>query len=645
MAPRVERRLAAILAADVVGYSRLVGADEAGTIARLKALRKEFIEPLVAEHHGRVVKLVGDGALVEFASAVDAVECAVAIQNGVGECQASEPEDRRIQFRIGINVGDIIVEDGDILGDGVNVASRLEGLAEPGGVCVARTVYNHVRNKLALAFEPMGQHRVKNIAEPVTVYRVNPDAAKPGSRRRPMWTQRRWQAAAAVLALLVALGAGGAWYGMAPRAPAPETTSVEGAAVATTGGKPALPLPDKPSIVVLPFTNLSGVAEQQPFADALTEDIITGLARFRELFVISSNSSSTYKGRAVDTKQVGGELGVRFALEGSVRRSGGRLRVTTQLIDTTTDEHLWAETYDRELTADNYFKMQDEITEQVIAALGGFHGKLYASAAGSAQRRNTDSLEAYDLYVLSIHLMNTEYSEASDRKMEQYYRRALEKDPDYALAYMGLGWVELRAYWGGWSPDPQASLQQALEYGLKALALDENQAKTHNLLGDVYASMGQLDRGIAEHAEGRALNPNDSDIKSESSVYLAYAGRVDEAIELLTDAMRLNPFYPDWYLWNSGIVHYSARKYDAAIDAVERIREPAADALLFLAASYGQLGRLTEAQATVKRVLALDPNATVAKFAAQQPYKNPDDLEHYKDGLRKAGLPEDGQIN
>jgi adenylate cyclase len=534
MAPRVERRLAAILAADVVGYSRLVGADEAGTIARLKALRQELIESLIAEHHGRVVKLMGDGALVEFASAVDAVECAVAVQRGVAERAAAVPDSARIAFRIGVNIGDIIVEDGDILGDGVNVAARLEGLAEPGGICIARNVYDQVKAKLDLAFEPMGAHRVKNIAEPVTVYRVGLDSGGAVRGRPAVWAQRRWLTAAALLGLLLAAGAAGAWYALWPPAPAPDASTVEAAAVATAGDKPALPLPDKPSIVVLPFSNLSGDVEQQPFADALTEDIITGLARFRDLFVISSNSSFRYKGQAVNIKQVGRELGVRFILEGSVRRSEDRLRVTAQLIDATTDEHLWAETYDRELTASNYFEMQDEITERVIAALAGFHGKLYASAAGRAQRGDTDSLEAYDLYVLGMHLLQTGYSEASDRQMEQYFRRSIGKDPDFALAYTGLAHVGMRAYWGGYSSDPQKSLQQALEYGQKAVALDENQGKSHLILGDAYASLGQLDRGIAEHVKARALNPNDPDIKSESAAYLAYAGRVDEAIQLMT---------------------------------------------------------------------------------------------------------------
>jgi adenylate cyclase len=646
-APRIDRRLAAIMAVDIVGYSRLIGADEAGTLARVKAHRVELVEPLIADYRGRVVKRTGDGALVEFGSAVDAVECAVAIQNGMVEREAAEPETRRIRYRIGINIGDIVLEDDDIFGDGVNVAARLEGLAEPGGICVARNVYNQVKAKLDLAFKPMGEHRVKNIAEPIIVYRV---LRGPGARTqtRPaaiVWALRGYRPAviaAAVVVVLVAGGAG-AWYVFwRPDMTTPATVA-EIAGSGAIQARPALPLPDKPSIVVLPFTNLSGDPKQEYFADAVTEDIITGLARFRELFVISSNSSFRYKGQAVDIKQVGRELGVRFVLEGSVRRSDDRLRVTTQLIDAMTDQHLWAETYDRKLTAASVFEVQDDITHQVIAELGS--GMLYASVADSAQRKKTDSLKAYELYHMGTHLLDVEYTEVSNRKTQEYFRDAIERDPNFALAYTGLGWCEMRSYWGGWCPDPQECLNRALEYGLKALALDENQAEIHYLLGDVYASLGQLDRGVAEHAKARALNPHDSDIKSESAAYLAYAGRVDEAIQLTTEAMRLNPFYPDFYLWNVAIVHYPAHKYDTVIDAVERMQEPPVDPLLFLAASYAQVGRLTEARATVKRVLALDPNATVAKFAAQQPYKKPEDLEHYRDGLRKAGLPEGGLTN
>ncbi len=349
MAPRVERRLAAILAADVVGYSRLVGADEAGTIARLKALRKEFIEPMVAEYRGRFVKLMGDGALVEFASAVDAVECAVAIQNGVAERQAPEPEHRRIQFRIGINVGDIIVEEGDIYGDGVNIAARLEGLADPGGICIARNVYNQVRNKLALPFEPMGQHRVKNIAEPIETFRIALDGVMAAVRpRRAVAGSRvmRWfvPAVAAVLALLFI---GGVWH-FWPSEPAPK---------------------GRPAIAVLPFENLGGDEATGRLADGITEDIITDLARFHDLDVIARNSTEVYKGRPVDIRQVGTDLNVGYVLEGSIQHQGDSVRVTGQLIDAGTGAHVWSDRWDR--PAADVFAVQTEVAEKVAAALGG----------------------------------------------------------------------------------------------------------------------------------------------------------------------------------------------------------------------------------------------------------------------------------
>jgi TolB-like protein/class 3 adenylate cyclase len=429
----VERRLAAILAADVVGYSRLVGADEAGTIARLRALRKEFIEPTVGEYRGRVVKLVGDGALVEFASAVDAVECAVAIQNGVAERQAGEREDRRIAFRIGINLGDIIVEDGDILGDGVNVAARLEGLAEPGGIWVARNVHNQVEAKLDLAFEPMGDHRVKNIAKPIAVYRVCPGprsaaAMGPGALAWALRGHRLAAIGAAAVAVLLVAGAGGAaWYALwRPSAPPPATVA-QGAGGGPAKTKPALPLPDKPSIVVLPFRNLSGEAEQAYFADAITEDIVTGLARFRHLFVISSNSSFRYKGQTVDIKEVGRELGVRFALQGSVRRSEDRLRITVQLIDATKDEQLWGEIYDRDLTATDLFAVQDAITQQVLATLGGVHGMLAGSVSGIAKTKPTDNLEAYELYFLGTKSIENEMTRDGHEKWKNFIERRSTK--------------------------------------------------------------------------------------------------------------------------------------------------------------------------------------------------------------------------
>jgi TolB-like protein len=342
MAPRVDRKLAAILALDVVGYSRLVGLDEAGTLARVKAHRVEFAEPLISEHHGRVVRLTGDGALVEFASAVDAVECAVAIQNGMTEREAHEPEERRMRFRIGINIGDIVLEDGDIYGDGVNVAARLETLADPGGICVARNVYNQVKNKLAFAFHPMGAHRVKNISEPVEAYRVGP-----GPRG-------------------------------APRA--------------------GPSLPDKPSVAVLPLDNLSGEERYERLADGITEDIITDLSRFRELFVIARHSAFAYKDKSTDVRQIARELGVQYVLEGSLQADGERVRITAQLVDGTTGSHLWAQRYDRPLH--DVFAVQDEVTQSIMALLPGQYGVLARAGRESARRKPPDNLQAYDYYLL-----------------------------------------------------------------------------------------------------------------------------------------------------------------------------------------------------------------------------------------------------
>ena len=407
-APRVDRRLAAVMAVDVEGYSRLIGADEAGTLARVKAHRIELAEPLIAEHHGRVVKVMGDGALVEFASAVNAVECAVAIQKGMAEREAVEPQGRRIRYRIGINIGDIVLEDGDIFGDGVNVAARLESLAVPGGICVARNVYDQVKTKLDLGFEAMGDHRVKNIAEPVTVYRVNLDAPGRAIRLRAVWAGRRWRAATAMAVLLLVCVASGTWYLLWRSAPASGPVAPQAAPAAGTEENAALTLPDKPSIVVMPFRNLSGDGEQAHFADAITEDIVTGLARFRHLFVISSNSSFRYKGQTVDIKEVGRELGVRFALQGSVRRSEDRLRITVQLVDATKDEQLWGEMYDRDLTAANLYAVQDAITQQVLATLGGVHGMLAGSVSEIAKTKPTDNLEAYELYFLGTKSIENE---------------------------------------------------------------------------------------------------------------------------------------------------------------------------------------------------------------------------------------------
>jgi TolB-like protein/class 3 adenylate cyclase len=449
MAPRVERKLAAILAADVVGYSRLVSADEAGTIARLKDLRKEFIEPLIAEYRGRVVKLMGDGALVEFASAVDAVECAVAIQNGVAEREAGEPEDRRIAFRIGINLGDIIVEDGDILGDGVNIAARLEGLAETGGICLARNVYNQVRGKLDVAFEPMGEHQVKNIAEPVETFRValdgvpamTPVAPRPSAARRRA-THWLMPATGVLLALMLL---GGFWH--------------------FWPGEP--PAKGRPAIAVLPFDNLGGDEATGRLADGITEDIITDLARFRDLDVIARNSTAVYKGEPVDIRQVGRDLNVGYVLEGSIQRQGNSVRVTGQLIDAATGAHVWSERWDR--PAADVFAVQTEVAEKVVAALGGdlTMGQITRAELQRAKRLRPNDLTAYDYFQLG------KESKATVSNIDQgidYLTKAVALDPQLARAYSVRAWLYNFSIMFG--ADAATALKQMVADAEKAVALD-----------------------------------------------------------------------------------------------------------------------------------------------------------------------------
>ncbi len=437
-APRVDRRLAAIMAVDVVGYSRLIGADEAGTLARVKAHRVELAEPLIAEHRGRVVKLTGDGALVEFGSAVDAVECAVAIQNCIAEREAAEPEARRIRYRIGINIGDIVLEDGDIFGDGVNVAARLEGLAEPGGICVARNVYNQVETKLDLTFEPMGEHTVKNIAKPITVYRVLPGSAR-AAKRGPFHLDSalrgpRQAAIAAAVAVLLVAGAAGAWHTFwRPSAPPAAVAEIAGSGAAQA--RPALPLPDKPSIAVLPFDNLSGEARYQRLADGITEDIITDLSRFRDLFVIARNSTFFYKDKPTDVRQIARELGVRFVLEGSLQAQDERVRITAQLIDASTGNHVWSERYDRFL--DDVFAVQDEVTQSIVAQLGGLYGAITRVGRDVARRKPSESLQAYDYYLLGIET-TARFTKEDLKTAQELFRKALQLDPNFARGYVGL---------------------------------------------------------------------------------------------------------------------------------------------------------------------------------------------------------------
>lgn len=628
MAPdRVERRLAAILAADMVGYSRLMEADEGDTLARQKAHRRELIDPKIAEYRGRIVKTTGDGLLVEFASVVDATECAVAIQRAMAEREAEVPEERRIRYRVGVNLGDIVIDGDDIFGDGVNVAARLEGLAEPGGICVRRAVRNQVRDKLDLAFEDMGEVKVKNISRPIRVFRILLDG-KPTASPRPAgripWSKRGIAAAVAAALLIVVAGGVTVWR---PWAPDVEPASVE---------RMAFPLPDKPSIAVLPFTNMSGDPEQEYFVDGMTEDITTALSRFKHLFVIARNSAFAYKGKQANAQQVGRELGVRFILKGTVQRSDNRLRITARLSDSTTGSQLWAERYDRGLS--DVFVVQDEVKRRIVATITTMEGTLTKAVLAHAGHKPTSNVQVYDLHLRAVHewLKFTRDANTESRRLN---RRALELDPQFARGYSGLAWDHVQEVQMGWSDNPAKSLASARDLASKSIILDDRDHYTRWALGAAYLYGRQYDEAFAELERARALNPNDADLIAFFARVLTFSGRAEEGIETMATAMRLNPHYPWWYSFFMGVAQFTARNYKDAVASFQDNPGPSPPHN-YLAAAHAHLGQMEAARAAAARMLKDRPDFTVGLAAKITPYQHQADLNHLLDGLRKAGLPE-----
>jgi adenylate cyclase len=582
MAPRMNRKLAAILAVDVVGYSRLVGLDEAGTLARVKAHRLEFAEPLIAEHHGRVVRLTGDGALVEFASAVDAVECAVAIQNGMAEREAHEPEERRIRFRIGINIGDIVLEDGDIYGDGVNVAARLETLADPGGICIARNVYNQVKNKLAFAFHPMGAHRVKNISEPVEAYRVS-------------------------LGHRVAARAGPS-------------------------------VPDKPSIAVLPLDNLSGEERYERLADGITEDIITDLSRFRELFVIARHSGFAYKDKSTDVRQIARELGVQYVLEGSLQADGERVRITAQLVDGTNGSHLWAQRYDRPLH--DVFAVQDEVTQSIMALLPGQYGVLARAGRESARRKPPDNLQAYDYYLLGVEAQHR-FTKDDNKKAQDLFQRTLELDSNFARVYVALAWSYSNDADNDWGISWQQTMDSWFRASQKAVALDPYDGEAHATLSMYYQYLNNLEPALAELDQAFELNPNNADILAIAVWMLDRVGQPGRALESILRAIRLNPHHPDWYYSMLRDAYFHNEQFGDCIRASKKklYPSPILDPL-FRALSFAQLGSDKEAALGVAQVMAVQPDYSAEKWLSDTGiYARETELTLFLDSIRKARLP------
>ena len=516
----VERRLAAILSADVAGYSRLMGADEVGTLASLKSHRAELIDPAIAEHRGRIVKLMGDGALVEFPSVVDAVECAVAIQQGMTARNAEVGEDKRIDFRIGVNLGDIIIDGDDIYGDGVNLAARIQEIATPGGVCISGDSYRQVRGKIDAAFDDLGEQAVKNISEPVRVYR---------------------------------------WTDAAPD-PMPTTPGVEDAP----------PLPDKPSIAVLPFTNMSGDPDQEYFADGISEDIITELSRFRSLFVIARNSSFSYKAKSVKVQDIGRDLGVAYVVEGSVRKAGNRVRITAQLVAAESGNHLWAERYDRDL--DDIFAVQDEVTHAIVTAI---EPTLGSAERGRAHRKPTESLDAWESYQRGL-WHSYRYSAADNTEAQSFFRRAIELDPNFAPAHAGLAHAIYLSFFLGFRTDRAPALGEARAAAQRAVTLDGDDALAHAIAGRVHTMLGERDAAISACETALALNPNLAMARLVLGNSLGIIGRYEESIVELDEAIRLSPRDP--MLWNflhsKAFIYLAMERYEESLAAAEPLHPP-----------------------------------------------------------------------
>jgi adenylate cyclase len=578
----MERRLAAVLAADMAGYSRLMELDERGTLARLLTHRSELIDPGITKNRGRIIKTTGDGMLVEFQSVADAVRCALEIQERMKRRNSDVPEDRRIQFRIGINLGDIIFEDGDIFGDGVNVASRIEQLADIGGICVTQAVYEQVADRVEAAFEELGEKMLKNLSRPVRVWRVHLES---------------------------------------PR----QATGGE-----TTAGRTAV----KPSVAVLPFANMSGDPEQEFFVDGLTEDIITELARHHELFVISRNSTFVYKGRAVNLREVAEKLGAQYIVEGSVRKSGDRLRVTVQLIDTATDAHIWAERYDRKI--DDIFALQDEVTAAIVATLPG---RVEAAQRDLIARKPPSSLAAYEC-VLAAKVLHHRSRREDNIEAQRLISRAVALDPDYAHAHAWRGCILGQAWIWGWCEDKNATYAEMVSELERALSLDDNDGDVHRILAAVSVNENDLVKARYHQERALALNPSYDLVVVQQGEILTWLGLAEEGVEWIRRAMKLNPHHPERFWSHLGRAHFTARQYPEALEAYMHLSKMEVVQHAFVAACHAWLGDQTAAGAHLSRIRAIDPVFNLEKFLSTLHYARDEDRAHMREGLVRAGIEE-----
>ncbi|MGF6174245.1 adenylate/guanylate cyclase domain-containing protein [Ensifer sp. 4252] len=590
------RKIAAILVADVVGYSRLAGLDEERILARLRTLRSDLIDPTIAVYNGRIVKRTGDGSIIEFRSVVDAVRCAIEVQSAMQERNAGVPEDRRIEFSIGIHLGDVVEEsDGDLMGDGVNIASRLEGIARPGAICLSEDAYRQVKARLDLAVTDLGATQLKNIVEPIRVYALE--------------------------------------IGLARKA--------DGPAPAPSSAKPHPPppaaygLPEKPSIAVLAFDNMSGDTEQAYFSDGISEDIITDLSRLSELHVIARNSSFVYKNAAVSVPDVAKALGVRYVLEGSVRKAGNRVRVTAQLIDANDGGHVWANRFDRDLT--DIFAVQDELTREIVAAL---KIQLTGSDQSPLAGRRPVDVKAYELLLrgreqASVH---TRLANAAGRSLAE---AAIAIDPDYAAAHALIAFTHVLDYINDWSADPEQSLRTGRTLAEQAVVMADDQPDCRCALSVACMWMRELDRARDEAHLGLALAPNSVQLHMALAHALIFSGEPKAALGELDISMRLDPLYPEVLLQFLADAHFSLGNYETAILAIEArlMRNPHSEtAFALLASCHGHLGRPDQSRQAWNRALELNPNFSIDRRRRVLPFRNPDDFERRVEGLRKAGL-------
>ncbi|TIM72121.1 MAG: adenylate/guanylate cyclase domain-containing protein [Mesorhizobium sp.] len=573
----MEQRLAAILAADMAGYSRLMEADESGTLARLRTHRIELVDPAIAKNKGRIIKTTGDGMLVEFQSVTDAVKCAVEIQQRMKRRNSDVPQERRIEFRIGINLGDIIFDDDDIFGDGVNIASRIEQLADVGGICVTAAVATQIADRLEIAMEDLGEKTLKNISRPVRLYRIGLDSP------------------------------------VLPEVEAKRSIS-------------------KPSIVVLPFNNMSGDPEQEFFADGLTEDIITELSRHHELFVISRNSSFVYKNRAVNVREVAEKLDVQYLVEGSVRKIGDRVRVTVQLIDTANDAHIWADKYDRKL--DDIFAIQDEVTAAIAATLPG---RVEAAQRDQLARAKPANMAAYEC-VLAAKVLHHRGTIEDNERAQILIGRAVALDPDYAHGHAWRACILGQAWVHDWCKDRDAVWNDIMAALDRALALDDNDADVHRILAAVNVNNNELTTARYHQERALALNPNYDLVVVQQGELLTWLGRPEEGIEWIRKAMQLNPHHPERFWSHLGKAHFAARQYGEAIEAFMHLSTMDSVQHAFAAACYGWLGDEIAAAAHLRKIKTLDPQFDLDSFIATLHYAQKSDVQHVREGLLKAGI-------